>query len=63
VINTTLGVQRSGVTIAVQTLEGAGVIQAKRGHIIVRDRARLEEVAGGSYGVPEAEYRRLFGQL
>jgi CRP-like cAMP-binding protein len=58
-----LGVQRSGVTIAVQTLEGAGVIWAKRGHIIVWDRARLEEAAGGSYGVPEAEHRRLFGQL
>src|SRR3954452_16550981 len=37
--------------------------RAKRGHIIVRDRARLEEAAGGSYGVPEQEYRRLFGQL
>ena len=58
-----LGVRRSGVTIAVQTLEGTGVIKATRGHIIVRDRARLEEAAGGSYGVPEAEYRRLFGQL
>jgi CRP-like cAMP-binding protein len=58
-----LGVRRPGVTIAVQTLEGAGVIKATRGHIIVRDRAKLEEAAGGSYGVPEAEYRRLFGQL
>ena len=57
-----LGVRRPGVTIAVQTLEGAGVIQAKRGHIVVRDRARLEEAAGGSYGVPEAACRRLFGQ-
>jgi hypothetical protein len=58
-----LGVRRPGVTIAVQTLEATGIIKAKRGHIIVQDRARLEEVAGGSYGVPEAEYRRLFGQL
>src|SRR5215212_2236782 len=58
-----LGVRRPGVTIAVQTLEGAGVIKATHGHINVRDRARLEEAAGGSYGVPEAEYRRLFGQL
>jgi hypothetical protein len=40
-----------------------GIIKATRGHIIVRDRAKLEEAAGGSYGVPEAEYRRLFGQL
>jgi CRP-like cAMP-binding protein len=55
-----LGVRRSGVTIAVQTLEGTGAIKAARGHIIIRDRARLEEAANGSYGVPEAEYRRLF---
>ena len=58
-----LGVQRSGVTIAVQTLEATGIIKAQRGHIIVRDRAKLEEAAGGSYGVPEAEYHRLFGQF
>src|SRR5215218_31802 len=58
-----LGVRRPGVTIAVQTLEATGIIKAQRGHIIVRDRAKLEEAAGGSYGVPEAEYRRLFGQL
>jgi CRP-like cAMP-binding protein len=58
-----LGVRRSGVTIAVQTLEGTGAIAATRGHIIVRDRARLEEAAGCSYGVPEAEYCRLIGEL
>jgi CRP-like cAMP-binding protein len=55
-----LGVRRSGVTIAVQTLEGTGAIKATRGHIIIRDREMLEEAANGSYGVPEAEYRRLF---
>src|SRR3954454_14302833 len=58
-----LGVPRSCVTIAVHTLEATGMIKATRGHINVRDRAKLEEAAGGSYGVPEAEYRRLFGQL
>jgi CRP-like cAMP-binding protein len=55
-----LGVRRSGVTIALQTLEGTGTIEAARGHIIIQDRERLEEAANGSYGVPEAEYRRLF---
>jgi CRP-like cAMP-binding protein len=55
-----LGVRRSGVTIAVQTLESTGAIKATRGHIIVRDRERLEDAANGSYGVPEAAYRRLF---
>jgi CRP-like cAMP-binding protein len=57
-----LGVRRSGVTIAIQTLEGTGAIRATRGHIVVHDRATLEETANGSYGVPEAEYRRLIGE-
>ena len=56
-----LAVRRSGVTVVTQVLEGQGIIRAERGRITVLDRARLEEVAGGSYGVPEAEYRRLIG--
>jgi CRP-like cAMP-binding protein len=56
-------VRRSGVTLALQILEGAGVIHAKRGLITVRDRAKLQEIAGGSYGVPEVEYRRLIGEF
>ena len=31
----------------------------KRGLITIVDRAKLEEVAGESYGVPEAEYEKL----
>jgi CRP-like cAMP-binding protein len=58
-----LGVRRSGVTIALHILEGAGIIKANRGHIIVRNRVKLEEAAKGSYGVPEAAYRRLIGEL
>ena len=58
-----LGVRRSGVTLALQILEGARVIHAKRGVITLRDRAKLLEIAGGSYGVPEAEYRRLIGEF
>jgi CRP-like cAMP-binding protein len=58
-----LGVRRSGVTIAIQLLEGTGAIKATRGHIVVHDRAKLETAANGSYGVPEAEYRRLIGEL
>lgn len=54
-----LGVQRSGVTLAMQQLEGAGRIRAKRGRITVLDRELLEEVADGGYGAPEAEYARL----
>lgn len=54
-----LGVRRSGVTLAMQQLEGAGRIRARRGRITVLDRELLEEMANGSYGTPEAEYARL----
>jgi len=54
-----LGVQRSGATVAVQILEGIGHIKAKRGRIMVRNRAGLLDLAHGSYGTPEAEYARL----
>ena len=33
-----LGTRRPGVTLAVQMLEGAGIIQATRGRIRVRNR-------------------------
>jgi CRP-like cAMP-binding protein len=54
-----LGVQRSGTTLAVQTLEGNRLIKARRGCITVVNREALVELANGSYGVPEAEYARL----
>jgi len=54
-----LAVRRSGVTTATHVLEGAGAIKALRGAITIRDRAKLVEMAGESYGVPEAEYERL----
>lgn len=54
-----LAVRRSGVTTAMHVLEGQGAIKATRGMITVRDRAKLLELSGGSYGVPEAEYERL----
>ena len=58
-----LGVRRSGVTDAIHHLEGVGIIRAVRGHIEIRDRERLEDTAGDSYGVPEAEYARLLGSI
>lgn len=51
--------QRSGVTITLHVLEGIGAIRSKRGRVIVRDRAKLEDLAGDAYGEPEGEYRRL----
>ena len=60
---TMLGTRRPGVTTALHVLEGAGTIRAERGIIIVRDRAKLEELSDGAYGLAEAEYKRLFGQV
>ena len=54
-----LGVRRPGVTVAIHAIEKAGVIEASRGVIRVVDRKGLEEIANGSYGVPETEYNRL----
>jgi CRP-like cAMP-binding protein len=54
-----LGVRRPGVTEALHILEGAHMIKAERGLVTILDRAKLERVAGESYGVSEAEYARL----
>jgi CRP-like cAMP-binding protein len=54
-----LGVRRSGVTEQLHILEGLHAIRATRGNIRIIDREKLEEVAGGCYGAPEAEYKRL----
>jgi CRP-like cAMP-binding protein len=56
-----LGVRRPGVTVAIHSLESAGLIDGARGVIKVIDRKGLEEIANASYGVPEAEYKRLMG--
>jgi CRP-like cAMP-binding protein len=54
-----LGVRRSGVTEQLHILEGVHAVKATRGNIRILDRGKLEDVAGGCYGAPEAEYRRL----
>jgi CRP-like cAMP-binding protein len=56
-----LGVRRSGVTNELHIIEGMKTIKATRGNIRILDRARLEEIAGASYGEPEKEYARLIG--
>ena len=58
-----IAAERSGVTVTLHILEGAGMIWSKRGRVIIRDRDKLEELAGDSYGLPEAEYRRLIGPI
>lgn len=57
-----LGSRRAGVTHALNEFARRGVIRTQRGLIEIIDREVLEESANGSYGPPEAEYRRLFGR-
>jgi CRP-like cAMP-binding protein len=56
---TMLGVRRPGVTVALQLLEGKGLIRSSRAAIVILDRAGLIASSNGAYGLPEAEYRRL----
>lgn len=56
-----LGVRRAGVTDALHALEGKGMVRSTRSVVRIVDREGLEALAGGAYGVPEAEYRRLIG--
>jgi CRP-like cAMP-binding protein len=56
-----LGVRRPGITIALSDFEKRGIVATRRGEVIIKNRRLLEEQANGSYGVPEAEYERLFG--
>jgi CRP-like cAMP-binding protein len=55
-----LCVRRSGVTTALHVLEGEGMIKSMRCLIRVVDRAKLEQLASDSYGMPETEYNRVF---
>lgn len=57
-----LGVRRAGVTQALNALVARGLIKSARSQITVLDRGGLEASAADSYGVPEAEYRRLLGR-
>lgn len=54
-----LGVNRPGLSAVVASLERQGLIETRRGSIIIRDQARLRDLAGAAYGIPEEEYTRL----
>ena len=49
-----LGVQRPGVTMALQELERKGLVARKRGHVVILDREALEKASNGTY--VEGEY-------
>ncbi len=56
-----LGVRRPGVTETLHVLSRKRLIKTSRGQILILDRKGLERSAGGYYGLPEQEYRRLIG--
>jgi CRP-like cAMP-binding protein len=60
-ISMMLGVRRPGVTEALERLEKQHLISKRRGIIVITDRERLQTLAGGGYGLAEAEYERLIG--
>jgi CRP-like cAMP-binding protein len=56
-----LAVRRPGVTVALNLLKEAGLIDVRRGTISIVDRKGLEQRSNGAYGPPVAEFIRLFG--
>ena len=46
-----LGSTRSTVTIAAGILQRAGILEYKRGNLIVKDRVGLQEIACECYGI------------
>ena len=58
-----LGVRREGVTEAAGHLQNAGLIEYRRGHITVLDRAGLERRTCECYAVVKKEYDRLLPSI
>ena len=58
---TMLGVRRAGITVAVGHLKKAGLIDSRRGRIVILNRRGLEASACGCYRAVKTQYRRLLG--
>ncbi len=56
-----LGTRRAGVTEIAGTLQSAGLIEYRRGHVTVRNRRGLEKAACECYGIVRDEFDRLLG--
>ncbi|MEB3175621.1 MAG: Crp/Fnr family transcriptional regulator [Cyanobacteriota bacterium] len=56
-----LGVRRSGVTIAANTLQKAGIIQYRRGRITILNHQALEATSCECYKLVQSEFIRLLG--
>lgn len=58
---TMLGAHRPTVTLVLRSLHKAGLIDERRGHVVLKDRTGLEAVCCECYGVMRDEQRRLLG--
>ena len=58
-VSNMLGVRRSGITLAAKRLQELGLIEYRRGHITVPDRAKLLAHACECYAVVKKEMDRL----
>ena len=56
-----LGVRRPAVSIAAGALDEAGLIQYRRGRIVVRDREGLEAASCECYAAANADFKRILG--
>jgi CRP-like cAMP-binding protein len=56
-----LAVRRSSVTIAAGTLQSAGLIQYRRGHVRITDRAGLEDASCECYETVNEEFEIVMG--
>jgi len=56
-----LGARRAGITVAAGTLQSAGAIEYRRGHLHIKDRMALEEVVCECYPIMKAEYEAVNG--
>lgn len=54
-----LGVQRSGVSIAAGSLQRAGLIQYRRGEVVIENRRGLEHRSCECYKISKVEFDRL----
>jgi len=60
-IATRLGLHRPTVTLALGSLQKAGLLGESRGHVVIRDRGGLERACCECYAVVREEQRRLVG--
>jgi CRP-like cAMP-binding protein len=58
-LGTMLGAPRSTVSLAAGTLQQAGLIQYSRGHVLIKDRRALENMACECYSIIRKETDRL----